>query len=89
MGFRGTDMSAGNEEKQDETLSLTRQIVKEGEILAAKRETPISGLLAQETEFPVARKTPMRVPSLRPWRFSIRVSIWAGRLPAGMNYTSG
>lgn len=49
-------MSARNEEKQKVTLSLTRQIFKKAKILAAKRETSISGLLAQEIESLVAQE---------------------------------
>lgn len=49
-------MSARNEEKQKVTLSLTRQIFKKAKILAAKHETSISGLLAQEIESLVAQE---------------------------------
>jgi len=37
--------------KQNVTISLTRQVLKKAKILAARRETSISGLLAQEIEF--------------------------------------
>jgi hypothetical protein len=37
-------------EKQNVTVSLSRQILKKAKILAARRETSISGLLAQEIE---------------------------------------
>jgi hypothetical protein len=56
MHFRGTDMSARNEGRQNVSVSLTRQILKKGGILAAKCETSISGLLAQEIEPPVAEE---------------------------------
>ena len=36
--------------KQNVTISLSRQIKKKAKILAARRETSISGLLAQEIE---------------------------------------
>ena len=37
--------------KQNVTISLSRQVLKKAKILAARRETSISGLLAQEIEF--------------------------------------
>ncbi|MGA9639938.1 MAG: hypothetical protein WBQ72_00945 [Terriglobales bacterium] len=37
--------------KQNVTISLSRQLLKKAKILAARRETSISGLLAQEIEF--------------------------------------
>jgi len=37
-------------EKQNVTISLSRQVLKKARILAARRETSISGLLAQEIE---------------------------------------
>ncbi|MGA7292980.1 MAG: hypothetical protein WBW53_08655 [Terriglobales bacterium] len=38
-------------EKQNVTISLSRKLLKKAKILAARRETSISGLLAQEIEF--------------------------------------
>lgn len=43
--------SSRNTEKQNVTISLSRQILKKVKILAARRETSISGLLAQEIEW--------------------------------------
>jgi len=40
-----------NDEKQNITISLSRQLLKKAKILAARRKTSISGLLAQEIEF--------------------------------------
>ncbi len=40
--------------KQNVTISLSRQVLKKAKILAARRETSISGLLAQEIEFLVS-----------------------------------
>jgi len=40
-----------NSGKQNVTISLSRQVLKKVKILAARRETSISGLLAQEIEF--------------------------------------
>jgi hypothetical protein len=40
----------GNSGKQNVTISLSRQVVKKARILAARRETSISGLLAQQIE---------------------------------------
>ncbi|HKN33926.1 MAG TPA: hypothetical protein VJX16_11860 [Terriglobales bacterium] len=37
--------------KQNVTICLSRQVLKKAKILAARRETSISGLLAQEIEF--------------------------------------
>lgn len=45
-----------NEEKQNVTVSLTRQVLKKARILAARRETSISGLLSQEIESLVAKE---------------------------------
>ncbi len=45
-----------NDRKQNVTVSLTRQVLKKAKILAARRETSISGLLAQEIEFLVGRE---------------------------------
>ena len=36
--------------KQNVTVSLSREVLKKARILAARRETSISGLLAQEIE---------------------------------------
>lgn len=43
-------MSASPDGKQNVTISLSRQVLKKARILAARRETSISGLLAQEIE---------------------------------------
>ncbi len=43
-----------NSDKQNVTISLSRQVLKKARILAARRETSISGLLAHEIEFLVA-----------------------------------
>lgn len=45
-----------NGEKQNVTISLSRQVLKKAKILAARRETSISGLLAQEIEFLVGHE---------------------------------
>jgi hypothetical protein len=42
--------------KQNVTISLSRQVLKKARILAARRETSISGLLAQEIEFLVGNE---------------------------------
>jgi hypothetical protein len=42
--------SSRNAEKQNVTISLSRQVLKKAKILAARRETSISGLLAHEIE---------------------------------------
>jgi len=43
--------SSRNDGKQNVTISLSRQVLKKARILAARRETSISGLLAREIEF--------------------------------------
>jgi hypothetical protein len=43
-------MTSSSEQKQNVTISLSRQVLKKAKILAARRETSISGLLAQEIE---------------------------------------
>jgi hypothetical protein len=45
-----------NRDKQNLTISLTRQVLKKAKILAARRETSISGLIAQEIEFLVGEE---------------------------------
>ena len=45
-----------NNEKQNVTISLSRHVLKKAKILAARRETSISGLLAQEIEFLVGNE---------------------------------
>ena len=42
--------------KQNVTISLSRQVLKKAKILAARRETSVSGLLAQEIEFLVSNE---------------------------------
>ncbi len=49
-------MSSRNQEKQNVTVSLSRQVLRKARILAARRETSISGLLAQEIESLVAKE---------------------------------
>lgn len=49
-------MSSRNQDKQNVTVSLSRQVLKKAKILAARRETSISGLLAQEIESLAARE---------------------------------
>ena len=43
-------MASRDDGKQNVTVSLSRQVLKKARILAARRETSISGLLAQEIE---------------------------------------
>jgi hypothetical protein len=43
-------MAGSRDDKQNVTVSLSRQVLKKARILAARRETSISGLLAQEIE---------------------------------------
>ena len=42
--------SERNGEKQNVTISLSRQVLKKARILAARRDTSISGLLTREIE---------------------------------------
>jgi hypothetical protein len=43
-------MATSGNSKQNITLSLDRQVLRKARILAARRETSISGLIAQEIE---------------------------------------
>jgi hypothetical protein len=43
-------VSSSRESKQNVTVSLSKQVLRKAKILAARRETSISGLLAQEIE---------------------------------------
>ena len=43
-------------EKQNVTISLSRQVLKKAKVLAARRETSISRLLAEEIEFLVGNE---------------------------------
>jgi hypothetical protein len=45
---------AANKDKQNITVSLTRDVLRKARILAARRETSISGLLSREIESMVA-----------------------------------
>jgi len=47
---------ARDNDKQNVTISLSRHVLKKVKILAARRETSISGLLAQEIEFLVGEE---------------------------------
>jgi hypothetical protein len=42
--------SSRSEQKQNVTISLSRQVLRKARILAARRETSISGLLAHQIE---------------------------------------
>jgi len=48
-------MRPQDEEKQNVTISLSRRVLKKARILAAQRETSVSGLLAQQIEVLVGR----------------------------------
>ena len=43
-------MATSGNRKQNITLSLDRQVLKKARILAVRRETSVSGLIAQEIE---------------------------------------
>ena len=43
-------MNSTDQQKQNITISLSRDILKKAKVLAARRETSISGLLAREIE---------------------------------------
>ena len=45
-----------NGDKQNVTISLNRQVLKKAKVLAARRDTSISGLIAQEIEFLVGEE---------------------------------
>jgi len=46
----------GNNSKQNVTISLTRQTLRKVKILAARRDTSISGLLAEQIEILVGEE---------------------------------
>ncbi len=54
--MKSKQVSSRNQDKQNVTVSLTRQVLRKAKILAARRETSISGLLAQEIESLVAKE---------------------------------
>ena len=43
-------MSTSRSDKQNVTISLSRQVLRKAKILAARRETSISGLIAEQLE---------------------------------------
>ncbi|HEY6249226.1 MAG TPA: hypothetical protein VI685_04660 [Candidatus Angelobacter sp.] len=47
---------ANSNEKQNVTVSLSKEVLKKAKILAARRDTSISGLLAQEIELLVSNE---------------------------------
>jgi hypothetical protein len=49
-------MTSSRDGKQNVTISLSKQVLKKARILAARRETSISGLLAQEIELLVGNE---------------------------------
>jgi len=49
-------VTSRNRTKQNVTISLSRDVVKKAKILAARRETSISGLLAREIELLVGNE---------------------------------
>ena len=49
-------MQKENDAKQNVTVSLRRDVLKKARILAARRETSISGLLAQQIELLVGEE---------------------------------
>ena len=49
-------MASRNTGKQNVTITLSRELLKKAKILAARRGTSISGLLAQEIESLVANE---------------------------------
>ena len=69
-------MASRNTENQNVTISLSRELLKKAKILAAQRDTSISGLLAQEIEFLVANEETYRRAEHRLWHYSKRASIW-------------
>jgi hypothetical protein len=50
------NMRPEDQQKQNITISLSRHVLRKAKILAAKRETSISGLLAQEIEMLVGNE---------------------------------
>ena len=69
--------SSRTDQKQNVTISLSRQVLKKARILAARRETSISGLLAQEIEALVGEEEAYERAEKRHERFLTAVSILA------------
>ena len=49
-------MASQESGKQNVTVSLSRQVLRKVKVLAARRETSISGLIAQQIEFLVGNE---------------------------------
>ncbi len=79
--------------RQNLTISLERNTILKAKILAARRSTSISGLLAQRVRRLVcgkARKKPTNAPRGRQSRCLSRAFTWAASFaPAVMNSMSG
>jgi hypothetical protein len=52
----GADSRLGDTVKQNVTISLDRQTIRKAKIMAARRDTSISGLLAQQIEMLVGEE---------------------------------
>ena len=65
--------------RQNVTISVTRETLRKAKILAARRETSISGLLAEQIELLVGEDEAYERRSGRPLHCSIRAFIWAAR----------
>ena len=48
--MEGVVATSRNTDKQNITISLSRQVLRKAKILAARRETSVSGLLAHQIE---------------------------------------
>jgi hypothetical protein len=62
-------------ERQNITLSLSRQTLRKAKVLAARRATSISGLLAEQIEILVGEEEAYDRASGGPWRCWRKASI--------------
>jgi|GEM_PF-631967 len=75
--------SMRNDGKQNVTISLSRRLLKKAKILAAQRDTSISGLLAREIESPLEKKRRTNAPRARLWHFLTKAFRMGGVIRAG------
>ena len=59
-------MASSNTDKQNVTISISRETVRKARILAARHSTSISGLLADEIEKLVGIEDAWSAPNARP-----------------------
>lgn len=71
--------------KQKVTISLSPETIRKAKIVAARRSTSISGLLADQIEGWSVQKKRTSAPNVRHWLCSTRAFIWVGVLTTTRN----